>query len=550
MLNNTDIYSGAIPPPYYEVVATVDQVWDGDTIDVWIENIVVELDPAGEVGEYCWPYDGHCGDGWEIVRFGGGIDAPESYEPGYDDATEFVENLIPVGTTVYLDLDNLAEDPDGRPYRGNYNRLIAVVYAEIDGQWVNINAELLRWGMEAYPNNDWDEYTYIPSEFSVYDWPPYDNDYPYVLDLGERRDVMVSILPSENTGAPGEKVTFTVSIKNTGDVEDTYDLIAGDETGWNLMLADDLIEHVAPGHVRETTLTVTIPEDAENSTEDTVTVTATSQENTEVSDSATCTAIAIEEVVPGVSVSISPSDNEGRPGRTLSYTVRITNEGNVTDAFTLENSDTQDWTLSIPSSTGSLMPSEYEDVTLQVTVPSDAENGDSTVVTVTATSQADDTVVSSDSCAANALVLIPGVSVSISPPEDNGAPGDTVAFTVAVVNTGEVADNFDLTATDDAGWGTTLDDNLLEDLGPGESRQTTVSVTVPSDASENESTRITVTATSRANPMVSAEDSAICTAGSVEEEEEEPSEFPWVPVVGTVVVVVAVISVILVIRPF
>ncbi len=172
MLDKTSIYSGAVPPPYYEVVATVTSMVDGDTTWVRIENIVVELDPAGEV------YEGN----QEKVRYGGGIDAPESYMEGGPESTDFIENLIPVGTTVYLDLDNYAVGGDtGRPYRGKYERLIAVIYAQVDGQWVNINAELLRWGMEEYPGHDWDKYRYIYSEFDCHNWPPYDNDYPYVL---------------------------------------------------------------------------------------------------------------------------------------------------------------------------------------------------------------------------------------------------------------------------------------------------------------------------------------------------------------------------------
>ena len=182
VLNDSGIYAGAVPPPYYEVIASVTWIYDGDTIQVWIDDIVVELDPNGEVSE----------DSSECVRFGGGIQAPETYDVGGPESTAFIESLIPVGTTVYLDLDNYARggagNPEyqGCPYRGYYGRLIAVIYAVIDGQWVNINAELLRWGMEAFPypevaREPWDKYTYIYSEFSMYDWPPYDNDYPYVL---------------------------------------------------------------------------------------------------------------------------------------------------------------------------------------------------------------------------------------------------------------------------------------------------------------------------------------------------------------------------------
>ncbi len=157
--------------PHYEVTGTVTQVTDGDTIDVWIEDIMVDLNPLGEV------YEGTD----ETVRFGGGIDAPELAEDGGSDAGSFINELCPLWTKVYLDLDDLAVGGQtGRPYRGRHERLIAIVYTVIDGQWVNVNAELLRWGTDAYPGNDWDEYTDIESEFDMYGWPPYDNSYPYV----------------------------------------------------------------------------------------------------------------------------------------------------------------------------------------------------------------------------------------------------------------------------------------------------------------------------------------------------------------------------------
>jgi endonuclease YncB( thermonuclease family) len=286
-LNNSGVYSGAVPPPYYEVIATVTSMIDGDTTLVRIENIVVELDPAGEV------YEGN----QESVRYGGGIDAPESYMEGGPESTEFIENLIPVGTTVYLDLDNYAVGGEGSwcpgcPYRGTYARLIAVIYAQIDGQWVNINAELLRWGMEAYPDHDWDKYRWIYSEFDCHDWPPYDNDYPYVLGGVDHRDVTVSISPGENTGVPGENTTFTVSVNNTGNVEDNFSLECTDDLGWNLEL-DDAWLVVPPDENRETTLRVTIPIDAPSYAEDNITVTATSMENENVKDNATCIAHVI-----------------------------------------------------------------------------------------------------------------------------------------------------------------------------------------------------------------------------------------------------------------
>jgi len=273
-----------VPTPNYEVVARVNVVLDGDTIDMRIEDIVGELDPEGEV------YEGVI----EAVRFGGGIDAPEVTPPpeeGGHEATEFVENLIPSGTMVYLDLNSLSRGGQtGRPYRDTYERLVAVIYSVIDGRWVNINAELLRWGMKEYPDHDWLEYRYYPSEWNPDEW--LEENYPYVQDFVERRNVMVLISPDKNTDAPGGSVAFTVFVKNIGNVWDTYSLIASDNAGWNLVLTDDLIENIVPNHVQATTLTVTIPENAENGARNHITVIATSLEEENVNNSASCTVTA------------------------------------------------------------------------------------------------------------------------------------------------------------------------------------------------------------------------------------------------------------------
>lgn len=165
--------------PHYEIVACVNWINDADTIEVGIYKLVTELDPGGEISEGTT----------ERIRFGGGVDAPEltdytpprSGQPGSVEATEFIENLIPLRTTVYLDLNDLSVGGQtGRPYRGEYERLIAVIYTVIDGQWVNINAELLRWGLEEYPDFGWLKYRYYPSEWNPDDW--LEENYPYVLD--------------------------------------------------------------------------------------------------------------------------------------------------------------------------------------------------------------------------------------------------------------------------------------------------------------------------------------------------------------------------------
>jgi len=125
------------PGPHYEVAGIVQSVVDGDTIVVRIENVLPGVDPDGGVEEGTL----------EHVRFGGGIDAPETWtdppENGAYEAKHFIENLLPVGTVVRLDLNDV-QSSDYGIYRDYYGRLVAVIYVESGGQWINVNAELLR----------------------------------------------------------------------------------------------------------------------------------------------------------------------------------------------------------------------------------------------------------------------------------------------------------------------------------------------------------------------------------------------------------------------
>ena len=87
-----------------------------------------------------------------------GIDTPElnpTPEPGSLEAKQFVEELC-LEKEVGLDVDDL--EP-----KDKYGRTLAIVYVDVDGSWVNLNAELLRGGLA--------EILYIPpSEFNPYRW--------------------------------------------------------------------------------------------------------------------------------------------------------------------------------------------------------------------------------------------------------------------------------------------------------------------------------------------------------------------------------------------
>jgi hypothetical protein len=113
------------------------------------------------------------------------------------------------------------------------------------------------------------------------------------LHIGIVRGVEVVITPPSQENDNGGTLAYTVTVKNTGNVSDTYTLENTDNAGWTKSLSNTSVGPLSPNASdNTTTLRVTIPEDADNGTEDNITVTATSQENAQVSDNASCIAHA------------------------------------------------------------------------------------------------------------------------------------------------------------------------------------------------------------------------------------------------------------------
>jgi len=326
--------------------------------------------------------------------------------------------------------------------------------------------------------------------------------------------VSVSISPTYNSGAPTEVLSYTVTVKNIGNLDDNYILTASDNTGWGPTVSPTPL-FVASGSTGEATLTVTVPENTKFCTMDNITVTATSQSDNTVSDNAWCLAHAA--MVRGVEISISPSYQSDLPGENLEYMVAVRNLGNIDDDYDLIAQDTENWCLSIASS---IMVPAFENRTtvLTVTIPDNVMGCTLDNVTVTATSQENENVSDSESCLAHVKVL-PGVDVQIEPGWQENFYGENLTYTVTVINTGNARDNYILTAEDIAGWGLTFSDNLvndnrIENLAPGENRIVTLTVTIrESPGYYKEDDNITVTATSTENAEIS--DDAICTGHGI-----------------------------------
>jgi len=320
------------------------------------------------------------------------------------------------------------------------------------------------------------------------------------------RGVEVSISPSYRENLPGENLIYDIIVRNTGNIADTYTLENSDNIGWPLSLENTSLA-IPPFENRITKLTVTIPENALPCTNDNILVIATSTENAAVIDNDSC--IAHVKIIRGVQVVITPPSQENENGGTLEYDVRVINLGNVQENFQLTKGDNSGWTLTLDNNWLLVPNGENRTTKLTVNIPV-TENGcrwDN--IWVKATSKENVAVFDNKSCLAHVKV-VRGVDVSISPSYRSDIPTVILTYTVTIVNTGNTEDNYDLTVSDNENWGPTLDNYRFEGVLPRGSKETTLSVIVPSAARPCENDNIIVTAISQGDNTV--RDNASCIA--------------------------------------
>jgi hypothetical protein len=159
------------------------------------------------------------------------------------------------------------------------------------------------WGAPLYSvgSNWWTAYSQSKLDFAVVDI--FDNGTLHLQAVGtdgatfdeyyiHKSDVGVSISPREDNGLPGENITFTVSVTNTGEAVDNFDLTITDDAGWRATLSENELLNVESGVSGIVTVSVTIPSGVAKGMWTEITVTATSRADLSATDSDTCRAIA------------------------------------------------------------------------------------------------------------------------------------------------------------------------------------------------------------------------------------------------------------------
>jgi hypothetical protein len=198
----------------------------------------------------------------------------------------------------------------------------------------------------------------------------------------------VSLSNGESLSGPvGKQVLYTLTITNTGNVVDTFNLLATGNS-WTTTLSSKMVT-LAAGGSQSVTITVLIPPDAVDQATDTVNISATSQGDNSKTDSAVFTTTGVAAPVYGVTLS-GDETLSGPAGGQVLYTLTITNTGNVVDTFDLLATGNS-WTTTLSSKMVTLAAGSSQGLTITVLIPSGVFVGESDQVTIQATSRHDST---------------------------------------------------------------------------------------------------------------------------------------------------------------
>jgi uncharacterized protein (TIGR03437 family) len=311
---------------------------------------------------------------------------------------------------------------------------------------------------------------------------------------------ILGLSPGTQTVAPGQLAAYTLTVNNPTNAAITYNLaVTGVNPSWVTLPASVTVP---------ATGSMTIPLSLRSTLADIAgtynfTVTATSggtsgsvQGTMILAGTGSIGAVGSSNNL-GVLTTLTPTQATGGQGTPATFTVQLTNEGNVADTYTLSAATPAGVTATLAQSSIAVPPglSNFRQVLVQVTAAQGTAVGPQNF-TITATSQTNTQI---QGAATGTLNLVSaGVSASITPASVN--PGGTLHLTVT--NRGTATDTFNLALGGPASVVSSLAASSVT-LAPNQSQQVSIAVGAAPFAVLG-SLGLVATATSRANSGVSA----------------------------------------------
>ena len=301
------------------------------------------------------------------------------------------------------------------------------------------------------------------------------------------------------TVSPGQSITYSHTLSNTGNGPDTFTFQALSSHGWTTTTPPTA---TLPA-LSSTTVIVSLAIPATAAGEvDIMRVTATSSISpafhATVTDTTTISGTPVV-TYRGVRLSSNMAKAE-QPGRTLHYTHTLENLGNINDVFTITAASGQGWNLSVtPSGPIALNAFGSASVGIQLTVPATAISGTLDVTVITATSIYSAAIADTVVDTTTVITAPQSITRAVSFEPDNAKTvlaNLSVYYTHTLKNTGNTADTFSFTSSSSQGWTLTLSPAGPINLDAGESAEVQATLAVPAGVSAGTVDLSVITATS------------------------------------------------------
>ncbi|MFC1787399.1 hypothetical protein ACFLY8_05155, partial [Halobacteriota archaeon] len=245
----------------------------------------------------------------------------------------------------------------------------------------------------------------------------------YVLNHG----VVMTADATSKTASTGDMLTYAITIENTGNTADTFDLTLSKQSELDFAYVSTNSISLASGATGEVVLSV-----KGSAGTYWARVNATSQGNSNKMDSIKFTATFQEEDKYGVGMFISPASREIEKNDDVVYTITVMNIGNREDTYNLTT------TLGTLGTNSLTVPAgDTKSTTLTV---SGTEIKTYTSIVTVASSHASDTKSVS-------TIIVPAVSLKAAPSSKILYLGNESSFTIMIENTGVTYHTYDLSVT-------------------------------------------------------------------------------------------------------
>ena len=314
----------------------------------------------------------------------------------------------------------------------------------------------------------------------------------------------------ENTGyvslTRNELVTFSFSVSNLGTMDDTYDLEISwedDGAGWS---GESEYETVSVGSQEQENVNFSFQAPVQNVYDDsqmTYTLEVNSQ-NDSASDS--LNQVIDIDMIYAIDVELKQGDSkEAKRGDSATYVVTLTNRGDNADTFGIEIGEMpKDWYASASVSEIFLQPGDFQDFTMDVTVPDTAAVDEYALIKIIARVQEEDYDYIYGFGNTNTTTedgRTYGVDLVADAESKQIIPGGMIIYDLSVTNDGDETDSFILEFEDvsEEGWVSNLSQFEIDNLGPGESYSLVLTIFSPDDSEENDwsLTKVLISSTNR-----------------------------------------------------